>query len=95
MKSVFSGSGYLLVDDRASGGRLVEADMLGCNHCQALLKKNEWREDGGHCGGCMQPVCGPCADKILTHGCEPFLRQLEAALERDYTRAQNARMMCT
>lgn len=90
LKSVRAGQGYLLADDRASGGSREEADMIGCKHCLALMRRASWQEDGGFCHCCDAPVCGPCADKILTHGCTPFMRQLEQALETDYRRRQFA-----
>lgn len=93
MKSVFNRAGYLLADDRASGGKVDEADMLGCSHCQALMKRHLWSDDGGFCHGCDAPVCGPCCDKIPTHGCAPFMRQLERAVNDAYRREQNAKIL--
>lgn len=94
VRSRFSGLGYLVNDDRASGGKKTESDMLGCGHCQALMRRGDWQEDGGHCSCCDTAVCGPCADRILTVGCESFLRQLERSLNEQYVRSQNARMLC-
>lgn len=93
MRSVFTGHGYLLSDDRASGGKKDEADLLGCNHCQALLKRSAWAENGGMCMSCDAPVCSLCRDRIPTHGCEHFLRQLTEALETQYRRDQNMRVL--
>jgi hypothetical protein len=85
MRTLYTGGGYLVNDDRASGGQKTEADVLGCNHCQKLLIGQQWREDGGFCGGCGKPVCGPCADKILLPhdqggGCVPFVKLVDQAL---------------
>lgn len=93
MKSVFNGAGYILADDRNSGGKLDEADAVGCSHCQKLMKKHDWQADGGFCHSCDAPVCGPCATLTLTQGCSPFLRVLETALMKQYRREQNARLM--
>jgi hypothetical protein len=93
MKSIFNGAGYLKADNRGSGGKVDEADMLGCSHCQKLIKASEWRADGGFCHSCDAPVCNHCADRIPQHGCEVFLRVLETSLMRQYRRDQNARLM--
>lgn len=77
MKSIRTGAGYLLSDDRASGGKLQEADVLTCAHCQKLLLGDSWREDGGFCGRCCAPVCGRCADRMLTDGCTPFAKLID------------------
>lgn len=82
-----------MADDRCSGGKLDEADMLGCSHCQRLMKSHLWKDDGGFCHSCDAPVCGPCADKIPQHGCAVFMRVLETELERHYRRQQNSRLM--
>jgi hypothetical protein len=34
------------------------------------------------------PICGPCADRMQTRGCEPFIKQIEQALEAGYRRSQ-------
>lgn len=81
-------SGYYKNDDTASGGRKTEADIQTCSHCQAIIKMQDWKEDGGWCGRCMKPICGPCADRMLTRGCEPFTKQIEEAMNRDYHRRQ-------
>jgi hypothetical protein len=95
VKSVFNGVGYLLSDDTASGGARVEADMLGCYHCQRLMRRKLWADDGGFCHCCDGPICGKCADGMLTRGCENYMRQLEGALEDQYRRDQNARVLGT
>lgn len=91
-------SGYYRSDESASGGQVVECDVQTCAHCQRILLMQEsgeqakingrvsWKEDGGFCGRCMKPICGPCADRMLTRGCEPFIKQIEAAMESAYRR---------
>lgn len=93
MKSIYNGAGYLLNDNRCSGGKVEEADLIACRHCQKLMKKAAWQEDGGFCGHCERPVCGGCADKILTGGCTPFVAKLEQQVEIQIRRRQNARVM--
>lgn len=81
MKSLHNGEGYLMNDNRASSGKLEEKSVLGCEHCQRLLIGDEWRDDGGFCGRCCAPVCGPCADTMLTEGCTPFTKLLDQRLD--------------
>lgn len=78
------GAGYALNDDRASGGAKSEYDALVCMHCQKLLNAQKHREDGGFCSRCMAPICGACADRMLTQGCEPFIKFIEQAADRAY-----------
>jgi hypothetical protein len=54
-----------------------EADIQTCTHCQCVIKMQEWKNDGAFCRKCMAPICGLCGDRMLTHGCEPFLQRLE------------------
>jgi hypothetical protein len=70
-------AGYYLNDDRPSGGKKTEADIQTCTHCQKVLVMKEWTEDGGYCSRCAAPICGPCADKMLTDGCVPFVKLIE------------------
>lgn len=74
-------AGYYRNDDTPSGGGKVEADVQTCTHCQRVLLMQGWKEDGGWCGKCSAPICGPCADRMVTHGCEPFMQQLEAGFD--------------
>ena len=93
MKTISTGEGYLLNDNRCSGGKLEEAAMLGCNHCQKLIVKSEWQADGAFCHCCDAPVCGPCGDRARYVGCAPFLKTLEQAIEETYRREQNAKIL--
>jgi len=93
VRSVFNGVGYRMADNRASGGGVDEADMLGCFHCQKLMQKKLWSDDGGFCHCCDGPICGVCADRMLSRGCENFLRRLTSKLEQKYRAEQNARIL--
>lgn len=93
LRSMMNGAGYFRQNNRASGGRLVEADVVGCAHCQRAMLKADWAEDGGFCHCCDAPVCGPCADAMLTAGCVSFKAKLDAELERSYRARQNAMLM--
>lgn len=75
------GAGYYKNDDTPSGGKRAEADVQTCTHCQKLLLMQAWKDDGGWCGRCMAPICGPCADRMQLLGCEPFLKKIEAELD--------------
>jgi len=91
--AVTGGAGYICIDERASGGKLREADIYVCTHCQAVIFVSQWKLDGGFCGLCSKPICGPCADRMQTKGCEPFIKQIEQAVEDNYRRKQNARIL--
>lgn len=88
-----SGAGYISIDETAAGKGHREADIYCCSHCQAVIFVKAWREDGGFCGRCQAPVCGPCADRMQTRGCEPFTAQVERMLEEVYRREQNAKIL--
>lgn len=86
------GAGYFVNDDRVSGGRLSEDDVLGCAHCQKALKRKIWLNEGGYCSQCDQELCVECATKALTEGCANFKRMVERELAAAYVREQNARI---
>ncbi len=87
------GAGYFVNDERVSGGRLSEDDVLGCAHCQKALKKKIWLNNGGYCSQCDQELCVECATKTMTEGCANFKRRVERAIADDYRREQNARIL--
>jgi hypothetical protein len=98
MKRQADGAGYLFNDDRNSGGKLDEADMVTCPHCEALLRLQDWRKEreqggGGWCRKCFAPVCGPCLDRMLVFGCEPYLKKIDQAVEENYRRQQNRKTL--
>ena len=70
-RSRFSGAGYWLNDDTASGGKKNEDDILVCGHCQRVIKKKEWLNDGGCCHQCDEPLCGDIkhANGFVEAGC--------------------------
>ncbi len=67
--------------------RPQESDIDTCAHCQRVLFLHPvpgqvcWAEDGGFCLAEMRRICGPCADRVLTHGCENFVRKIEQYTE--------------
>lgn len=75
------GAGYF-VNDKALRSR-QEADVQTCAHCQAIIKMQEWKNDGAFCGKCMKPICneGQCAEQTFFYGCVPFLKKIEQYAE--------------
>jgi hypothetical protein len=94
MKTLTSGAGYLMNDNRAAGEGMEECDVGLCPHCQKVIKLQEWRDIGtgmnGWCMKCMSPCCinGECGQHFKTHGCLPFLKKIEKLMSADYARAQ-------
>lgn len=91
-KSMFNQCGYLSNDNRNSGGVHEEDDILGCKHCQALIRKQEWKQQGGFCRACDSPLCVSCAYRAQKFGCEVFARQVENALHQIHLREQMAKL---
>lgn len=78
-------------DNRASGGKLLECDIRTCPHCQAVIKLSTWKASDGNNGWCMRcnaPICGLCADKMLTEGCKPFMEQIDKLISDEYRKSQ-------
>ena len=71
--------GYLLNDNRASGGACDEYDTVACKHCRRAMVKVRNATSGYFCFPCGGPICEPCA---ATKVCTPFLAKIERALGR-------------
>ena len=57
-KQVKGGKGYLLIDNRASGGKLVELATLTCIHCNTIYVLNpERKKRRGYCKRCHAYIC--------------------------------------
>lgn len=95
MRSMFSGQGYYLSDDSASGGKRVEDDILSCTHCQAVMKKSEWKagQTGAYCPVCDGPICTGCTARMQKFGCEPYAKKFTAIIDDHYRKEQNAKVM--
>lgn len=92
------GAGYLVNDSRAAHEGVDEADIVCCPHCQATIRLQDWKKErslggGGWCRQCFAPVCGPCLTRMMAHGCQPFIKLVDKALELDYRRSQNLKAM--
>jgi hypothetical protein len=83
-------AGYFCNDIETS--RRQEDHVQTCTHCQRVILMSKWKDDGAFCGKCMAPICGPCGDRMLTRGCEPFIKQLEAAVNMRYKLDQFCKM---
>lgn len=82
-RSVYTGHGYVMNDNRASGGKLVEADVLGCGHCQCSISKPNWIAYGENkCWSCDEPMCSICTFEYkATHVCTNFKKLVERKFE--------------
>jgi hypothetical protein len=68
--------GYLINDDRVSGGLLEECDTTWCRHCQwpvRIVKEHGVRK-GFVCMKCAGLICVACAAKET---CEPFFAKVD------------------
>lgn len=100
MRTVATGAGYLMNDNRNAGQGKHEADIVLCPHCQAVIELAKWRAaDGGNgwCMQCMTPVCGTCANRMLLPldqggGCLPFVKKIEMLLSEQHAKAQFRRV---
>lgn len=70
-------AGYF-VNDQALRTR-QEAHVQTCSHCQAIIKMEAWKEEGGWCAKCQAPLCNNhgCMARTALEGCVPFLARLE------------------
>jgi hypothetical protein len=77
--------GYLLHDERASGGTLEEYDTVSCKHCQAVIRIIRGQRQGAYCMKCGGPVCNTprCAST-----CTPFMKKIERQLAVRHRRSQ-------
>jgi hypothetical protein len=101
--SIYNGMGYFRNDDRASGGKLVEDDLLGCGHsglkaqmqgCVPTMKRSEWKNVGGMCYVCNAPLCPACTSRALRFGCDgPEVGRIEDLVNDMYRRQQNAKIL--
>lgn len=80
--------GLATVDFRASGGPLVEYEMVHCRHCRAGIPKRLYpdqasapgqllrvqKAEGGFCHRCAGPICLKCVGE---GGCLPYRQRVE------------------
>ena len=84
-------AGYLRNDDRPGGGKLTQADVQTCPHCQAVILMHEWSSgtESHFCTRCFKPTCG--AERCVNE-CQPYIAYIEKILNHDY-RIQQFRKM--
>jgi hypothetical protein len=73
------GAGYYINDKNLRTRQ--EADIRTCTHCQQIIKMQEWKKAGAWCPKCFAPICSGCGKRMLTFGCEPFIRTIEKVAE--------------
>lgn len=93
MKSMFNGAGYVMNDNRASGGVLREDDIISCVSCQAAIDKSKWREQGAFCHALGGPICSFCDRCRPLADLEPFEKRFARAIEENYRKEQNAKIL--
>lgn len=89
-------TGYMQTYDADKGKS--EADILVCGHSscgQRAMTMTEWKAHGGQCFVCGHTVCGPCMTRMMKFGCEVFEKVIEDALNDQYRKAQNAKILGT
>jgi hypothetical protein len=76
--------GYLLIDNRCSGGGVTEMKTRTCNHCHAIVQMNPMRiRERGYCRGCESYLCDACAAiRAQTGECRTMSRVIDEALTR-------------
>ncbi len=92
------GAGYHLNDDSNSGGKKLEHDVISCTHCETLMFVQDWKKErkqggGTVCRKCQAPVCGPCGERMILFGCEPFLEKIDRIIEENYRKEQNRKVL--
>lgn len=79
-----SHEGYFLVDNRHSGGGMLESATITCSHCQSVVVLNPNRSRSrGYCPKCDHYICDGCeATRVASAGaCRPFNQIIEEAQE--------------
>ena len=72
--------GYLLNDQRASGGALVESATITCSHCHAIVVLNPDRSRARHhCAHCDHYLCDGCAliQRVAGGACRTLNQRLD------------------
>lgn len=69
-------AGYLRNDDSPSGGKLTEADIQTCPHCQKVINMQEWKSASvqNFCNRCMKPTCD---SPTCVYDCIPYVKRVD------------------
>ena len=75
---VRGGRGYLMIDNRASGGTLQEMNTMTCAHCGVVVVLNPERtRERGYCNKCHAYIC----DRPGCHaGCFPQSKAVDLSM---------------
>ncbi len=103
-RSRYSGSGYLLNDNRCSDGGVEEADILGCMHCHATVPRKKFESTistYAKCVACDGPLCPACGldTQLYGHGnpmherTMPHDQWVMTSLREIHRREQNAKVL--
>lgn len=76
--------GYILLDNRASGGQLFEGSTYTCTHCSGVVILNPARKRERYkCVACDHQICDNCAAAYhLTNECKSLKRLADTLLEQ-------------
>jgi hypothetical protein len=91
MKSKRAHEGYLLVDNRCSGGGVLELPTLTCSHCSQIMAVNPLRtRERGYCRKCDHYICDNCnAQRVVSGGeCTRVVDMAEKAQEAAFLEQQ-------
>lgn len=68
-KSLKRHEGYLMIDNRAGGGALMETSTYTCSHCQRVVVKNPLRvRERAYCPKCDHYLCDECGARRAADG---------------------------
>lgn len=70
-----------------------EDNIQTCAHCGQIVYLSKWKEVGGFCMVEMKTLCGPCATRAQTHGCEPMMKKIEQFAEAQMRYQQISRIV--
>jgi hypothetical protein len=74
---------YLMIDNRCSGGGVMEAATFTCSHCQRVVVMNPDRtRERGYCRKCDHLICDECVQTMFeTLTCVPIAKVFDELQE--------------
>jgi hypothetical protein len=85
--------GYMKIDNRCSGGKLLEDDLDACRHCHATIPRSKLLVAHAHCSKCDGPLCASCGIRAMQFGCVTHDQWMTQLIKDQYRREQNAKIM--
>lgn len=75
--------GWMMIDDRLSGGKLTESSTYTCTHCGCVVVMNPDRtRPRTKCYSCQHLICDNCAATYSqTRVCKPLAQQIDEQFE--------------